>query len=320
MGHTGDIKNRKHGHNHSHHHGHHHHIDGSVSTTRLFITMMLNFLITVVEAVGGVISGSLSLISDALHNFSDGIAIIISYIAIRLGKVPQTARYTFGLRRAEILAAVLNAGILIVICFYLFKESVERFTSPEPISGELMIIVATIGFAANVVGTLLLKRGSRENINIRAAYLHLLSDAISSVAVIIGGMCIYFFEIYWVDPLLTVLISIYILKESLVIVKDAVNVLMMGSPQSISIINIQDDLHAIEGVKNIHHVHIWRLSEKTVHFEAHVDVDDMLVSETNPLSCTIEEKLKNHYGISHVTLQFESGKCDTKGLIPSKEN
>lgn len=318
MAQNNEKKNYTHGHDRSHHHSHHH-VDESVSTTRLFITMTLNFLITVVEAVGGVISGSLSLLSDALHNFSDGIAIIISYIAIRLGKAPQTARYTFGLRRAEILAATINSGTLIVICFYLFKESYERFTSPEPISGGIMIIVASVGLVANVVGTLLLKRGSKENINIRAAYLHLLGDAISSVAVIIGGICIYFFEIYWVDPLLTVLISVYILKESIVIVKEAVNVLMMGSPQSISIENIQEELETIEGVKNIHHVHIWRLSEQTVHFEAHVDVDDMMVSETNPLSCKIEEILKNNLGIDHVTLQFESDKCDTKRLIPQKE-
>jgi cobalt-zinc-cadmium efflux system protein len=303
------------GHDHGHHH-HHHHADETTSTVRLFITMMLNFLITVVEVIGGILSGSLSLLSDALHNFSDGIAIIISYIAIRLGRQPQTAKFTFGLKRAEILAAVINAGTLIVICFYLFKESYERLVHPEEISGGLMVAVASIGLVANVVGTLLLRAGSKENINIRAAYLHLLSDAVSSVAVIIGGLFIYFYKIYWVDPILTVLISVYILWESMKIVKEALNVLMMGTPQSVDIEGIQKEIEEIPGVINLHHVHTWRLNERVVHFEAHVDVEDMMVSKTSALSDQIEETLRHNHNISHVTLQFEADKCDPKELVP----
>ena len=149
----------------SHEHTHHY-SDGSSSTVRLFVTMMLNFLITVVEVVGGLISGSLSLISDALHNFSDGIAIILSYIALRLGKKPQTLKYTFGRKRAEILAAAFNAGTLIAISIYLFKEAYDRFVSPQQIQGGMMIAVAIVGLIANVAGTLLLKKGSQGNINI----------------------------------------------------------------------------------------------------------------------------------------------------------
>ena len=293
----------------------HHHIDRSTSTVRLFVTMMLNFLITVVEVIGGLLSGSLSLISDALHNFSDGIAIIISYIAIRLGKHPQTYKYTFGLKRAEILAAAFNAGTLIAICIYLFKESYERFVSPQHIEGRLMIVVAGIGLIANVVGTLLLKKGSKDNINIRSAYLHLFGDAVSSVAVIIGGICIQLFRVYWVDPVLTVLISVYILKKSAGIVKESINVLMMGAPESVSIENIQKELENISGIKNIHHVHVWRLGEHDIHFEAHIDVEDMSVSQTTSLCNIVEEKLKHNYGITHITLQFETDKCDSKSLV-----
>lgn len=293
----------------------HHHVDATTSTARLFITMTLNFLITVVELIGGLLSGSLSLLSDALHNFSDGISIIISYIAIRLGKQSSSTRYTFGLKRAEILAAVINAGTLIVICFYLFKESYERLTTPQEIEGGLMILVAGIGLIANVVGTLLLKAGSRDNINIRSAYLHLLGDAVSSVAVILGGIAIYFFQIYWIDPILTVLISLYILVKSYEIVKEAINVLMMGAPESVSIEEIQKEVEEIPGINNIHHVHVWRLREKDIHFEAHIDVKDMLVSQTAELSSVIEEKLKHNHGISHITLQFESDKCETRKLV-----
>jgi cobalt-zinc-cadmium efflux system protein len=293
----------------------HHHIDRSTSMVRLFVTMMLNFLITVVEVIGGLLSGSLSLISDALHNFSDGIAIIISYIAIRLGKHPQTYKYTFGLKRAEILAAVFNAGTLIAICIYLFKESYERFVSPQHIEGGLMIVVAGFGLIANVVGTLLLKKGSKDNINIRSAYLHLFGDAVSSVAVIIGGICIQLFRVYWVDPLLTILISVYILKKSVEIVKESINVLMMGAPESVSIENIQKELESIPGIKNVHHVHVWRLGEHDIHFEAHIDVDDMRVSQTTSLCTLVEEKLKHNHGIRHITLQFETDKCDSKSLV-----
>ena len=297
------------------HKHHHYQIDRSTSTLRLFVTMMLNFLITVVEVIGGLLSGSLSLISDALHNFSDGIAIIISCIAIRLGKHPKTFKYTFGLKRAEILAAAFNAGTLIAISIYLFKESYERFVSPQHIEGGLMILVAGIGLIANLAGTLLLKKGSRDNINIRSAYLHLLGDTVSSVAVIIGGICIQLFGVNWVDPLLTILISVFILIKSIEIVKESINVLMMGAPESVSIENIQKELENIPGIKNIHHVHVWRLGEHDIHFEAHIDVEDMRVSQTTSLCTIVEEKLKHNHRITHITLQFETDKCDSKSLV-----
>ncbi|MCP4221167.1 MAG: cation transporter [bacterium] len=300
-------------------HGHHHHhVDEETSTARLFITMTLNFIFTIVELIGGIVSGSLSLLSDALHNFSDGIAIIISYIAIRLGKAEKTHKYTFGLKRAEILAAVINAGTLIAICIYLFKESYDRLVAPEDIKGGTMIIVASVGLVANIVGTLLLKKGSHGNINIRSAYLHLLSDAVSSAAVIVGGIFIYYYKIYWIDPVLTNLISLYILIKSFEILKEALEVLMMGAPQSVSIEGIQEDLENIPGINSIHHIHLWRLGEKDIHFEAHIDVEDMKVSETTPLSAIVEDKLK-HRGVSHITLQFENGKCNPKGHEKKKK-
>lgn len=284
------------------------------STARLFITMVLNFTITIAEVIGGVMSGSLSLISDALHNFSDGIAIIIAYIAIRLGQRSKTKHYTFGLKRAEIVAAIINSATLIAISFYLIKEAYERFFQPQPIEGSLMVAVASIGLAANIIGTLLLRKGSRLNLNIRSAYLHLFSDAVSSIAVIIGGLFIYFYEIYWIDPVLTLIISLYVLKGSFDIVKDATQILMMATPKTISIEKIKKEIEAIPGVKNIHHVHIWMLNEQNIHFEAHVDVEDMKISETGALSQLIEEKL-HHHNINHITFQFECDACRTKTLV-----
>jgi cobalt-zinc-cadmium efflux system protein len=281
----------------------------------LFITMLLNFVITIVEVVGGIVSGSLSLLSDAMHNFSDGIAIIVSYIAIRLSKRPRTLKHTFGLKRAEILAAIVNASTLIIISFFLIKEAIERFSHPTPITGSLMLVVAVVGLAANVVGTVLLKKGSEGNINIRAAYFHLLSDAVSSLAVIIGAVFIMVFNITWIDPVLTILISLYILKETYSIVKESVDVIMMSTPPDINMNEIQRAVESIPGVKNVHHVHLWKMNDSDIHFEAHIEVDDLLVSRTAEIRKEIEIHLQDKHGITHTTLQFECDTCSTKELV-----
>ena len=295
-------------------HSHHHHTT-ETSGIRLLITIILNFIITIAEIIGGIISGSLSLISDALHNFSDGIAVIISYIAIRLNRRPKDAHYTFGYKRAEILAAVFNASVLIGISLYLFFEAYNRFANPQQIKGGLMIIVAGIGLTANVIGTLLLKSGSKSNMNIRSAYLHLLSDSVSSFGVIIGGIFIYFYDVYWIDPILTVLISLYIIRESWFIVKEALTVLMMATPSDTSITDIEKEIIKLNGILNIHHIHFWQINEKDIHFEAHIEVEDVLVSQTEEKITEIEKLLHDKFDINHVTIQFESGRCNEKDLV-----
>lgn len=299
----------------SHSHSHNHGSAGKTPEKNLFITMGLNFLITIAEVVGGIMSGSLSLISDALHNLSDGIAIIITYAAFKLSKRPKTFRYTFGMKRAEVLAAIVNASTLIIISFFLIKEAISRFGNPEPITGSLMLIVASIGLVANIAGTLLLKGGAEDSINIRSAYFHLLSDAISSFAVIVGAIFIIFYEIYWIDPVLTILISIYILYETFKIVKEAVDIMMMSSPSDIDLTRIKTLLESLPNIINIHHVHIWRLNENDTHFEAHIEVSDMNVSQTTDIQKEIEHLLHEKFEINHTTLQFECNKCDNKSMI-----
>ena len=292
-------------HNHSH----------SSTGIRLIITVLLNLLITVVEVIGGIISGSLALISDALHNFSDAISVIISYIAIRLKERDSSSKHTFGFKRAEILAAVINSSVLVIISIYLFYEAILRFQNPEPIKGILMTVVASIGLAANIAGTLLLKRDAKKSMNIRSSYFHLLSDAISSVAVIIGGLAITFWNMYWLDPLLTILIAVYITRVSFKILSNAIHVLMEGAPPDISIREIQTEVEKLEKVENIHHVHIWTVGENDVHLEAHIDVADMMISKSNLLGEQIEALLKTRFGINHITLQFECEQCKDVGLV-----
>jgi cobalt-zinc-cadmium efflux system protein len=299
-------------HNHSNNHSHSH---SDIKGVKLILVMLLNFAITAAEIAGGIYSGSLSLISDALHNFSDGLAIIISYYAIKISGRQNDIKRTFGYRRASIMAALLNSSVLIGISVFLFKEAYGKFVNPQTINGSMIIWVALIGLVANALGVVLLEKGSHDDMNIKSTYLHLLSDVLSSVGVVIGGILILFFKIYWVDPLLTVLISIYILKESLGILKEAINILMQGTPENIDINKVVEDLKKIEGVEDVHHIHVWSLDEHNINFEGHVNVRDMLVSETKSIAESFEHILNEHHGINHSTLQFEYKCCGDVGVI-----
>ncbi len=303
-----------HWHSHSHDHASGH---SPLQTTgfRLLFTMVLNLVITVAEVIGGLLSGSLSLISDALHNFSDGISVLLSYLALKLKEREHSYRHTFGLKRAEILAAVINSTVLLLISIYLFYHAFQRIAHPAEVSGSLMSAVAGIGLFANILGTVLLHRDAQHSLNIKSAYLHLLSDAISSVGVLLGGLAILFWRIYWVDPVLTILINLYILKESYQILVRAVHILMEGTPPDISLEAIRDAVEALPDVQDIHHIHVWMVGENDIHLEAHVNVKDMKISESEYLRQKIERELQEHFQIRHITLQFECNQCRQVGLI-----
>ena len=308
---------KDHDHIHNPHKGHNHdhsHDISEIKGPRLLFVILLNFVITAAEVIGGIVAGSLSLISDALHNLSDGLAMMISYFAIKISGRPNDVKRTFGYRRASIMAALLNASVLIGISAFLFKEAYDKFVNPQTVKGGIVIWVALIGLAADGLSVLLLHKHSRSNINIKAAYLHLMADTFSSVAVIVGGILMYYLEIYWVDPLLTVLISVYILKESIGILREAVNILMQGAPKGLDVMALVDELNGVAGVTDIHHVHVWSMDEKHVNFEAHVNVTDMPVSDTKVVSEAFDSVLEGH-GINHVTLQFECDGCHGADVI-----
>ena len=296
-------------------HNHNHERDQRALT----VSIVLNFIITGVETAGGIISGSLSLLSDALHNFSDAIALIISLIAMRLGARENSEDKTFGYKRAEIIAAFINSLALILISVFLFKEAFERFAHPVEIKTGLMMAVASIGLAANAASVFMLKGGAEGNMNMRAAYLHLFSDALSSVGVILGALCIRFFGLVWVDPLLTILIGAYVLYEGYGIAVDALKVLMHYTPEGLDVRRIEKEINAMEGVKNLHHVHVWTLSEHDLHFEAHINAEaDLKLSECCALKDKIEALLLERYSINHATLQFEYNSCAGAELIKRK--
>lgn len=256
--------------------------------------------------MGGLLSNSLSLISDAVHNLTDATSILIAYIANIIGKRKPNARHTFGYRRAEILAAFFNAVALIVICVFLFVEAYERFRHPEPINGKLMLMIACAGLVANVVSMLILHASRGHNLNVRAAYLHLLGDTLSSVAVIGGGVAMLLWGWYWLDPLITVLVGAYIIWHTWGIVREAVEILMQAVPAALDVYEVQAFLNREEGVACAHHIHLWRLTDEALHIEAHIELEeDLRASETAALIARLTEALGRQYGFTHVTLQLE---------------
>ncbi|ASJ01708.1 cobalt transporter [Thermococcus gorgonarius] len=280
-------------------------------------SIVLNLVITIAEVIGGILSGSLALLSDSLHNFSDSMSLLASYFAIKIGERKANEKYTFGYKRAEILVAFINSAVLLGVSLFFLVEAYKRFKNPEPIDGPLMLGIALIGLTANLISVLLLHSHAHESMNVRSAYLHLMSDTLSSVAVVVGGILITKWNVTWVDPLVTVFISLYILREGYEILKESVEVLMEASPE-LDFEAIKREIESIPGVKNAHHFHAWRIGEKEVHFECHVEVDDMLVSEAQGIIDEVEKRLRK-YGITHVTVQLEVNRCEGKGVICGKE-
>lgn len=284
------------------------------SSKKLFGVVVLNAVITLSEFIGGVASGSLSLVSDAFHNLSDTLAIIFSYGAQKMAQKEANERHTYGYQRLEILNAFINSFILIILSLFLAVEAFKRFNSPEKINSHLMLIVAVIGLLANLFSTLLLRQEADENLNIKSSYLHLLSDTLSSISVIIGAVLIRFFGIYWIDPVITLIISIYILLEAIIVIKKAAAILIQSAP-TIDYEKMEQEIKAIEGVKDVHHVHIWQYSEKIIIFDGHIDFEDQLLSEIEKAYPRITSLLKLKYGITHVTIQAETHVKDQKKLI-----
>lgn len=291
----------------------HRHVPVGLSGKKIFWVTVLNLTITIAELVGGLISGSLALLSDSLHNLGDSIAVVMSFAANQVAKRPKNARQTFGYKRAEILVAFVNSAALLAISVFLITEAIRRWQKPETINGTLMIIIAAVGLAANLLSVFLLEKESHINLNIKSSYLHLLSDAISSVGVIVGGIAINLWGLVWIDPLITILISLYILRETWRMLRKTINILMQASAR-LDYPRIKQDIESLEHVCNIHHIHSWMMNDSTIHFEAHLDLDDMPLSEVEPIYDQIEQILLQH-GISHITLQPEVDKCQNKNMF-----
>jgi cobalt-zinc-cadmium efflux system protein len=302
-----------HNHNHSHSHTHNH---NDLKGRNLLISIFLNIIITVSQIIGGLISGSLALLSDALHNFSDVLSLVVSYAANKLSKKEASIHRTFGYKRAEILAAFINASTLIIVAVLLIIEAIKRFKNPEEIESGLVIWLSLLGIVANGLSVLLLKKDSESNMNMKSAYIHLLTDMMASVAVLIGGLLMKFYQIYWVDSALTLAIAIYLIWMGYDLLKTSTKVLMLFTPEAVPIKEIVEEINALKPIKNVHHVHVWQLNEDEIHLEAHIDFnEDITLSQFDAILQDIEELVFHKYDINHVNIQPEFGKCDAKDVI-----
>lgn len=286
----------------------HSHQTDTVSNHKLLFTILLNVIITTAQIIGGLVSGSLALISDAIHNLSDSVSVILAYFAQYLSQKPTTSKSTFGYKRAEILAAFLNAIVLIGISVFLVFEAVDRLLNIREVDARWMFWLGLLGLIANGISVLILEREKNKNINIKAAYLHLLGDALTSLAVIVGAILIWFFQIYWIDPIVTILISIYLFVHTLALLKESVTILMQMAPGDVKIAKIESRLMQFPELMNVHHIHLWNLTDKLLHFECHLDLkEDKKVSETKAIFEQVRKILHDEFDIEHVTIQFEFG-------------
>ncbi|MBF6653329.1 cation transporter [Flavobacterium columnare] len=299
-------------HSHQNIHIHKHQVKGK----NLVFSIFLNVLITVAQGIGGLLSGSLALISDALHNFSDVLSLVFSYVAHKLSRRKASIDYTFGYKRAELIAAFINAITLLIVALLLGFEAIQRFFHPESIKTGLVIWLALLGIVANGLSVLLLQKDAEHNLNIKSAYLHLLTDMMASIAVLVGGLLMKFYGWFWIDSVLTIFISIYLIIVSIDLFKSSIKMLMLFTPEEIDIKAIVREVHKIPGVGKLHHIHVWYLNEEELHLEAHLDcAEDIKMSEFNELLHQIEIVLFQNFGINHINIQPEYKKEDPKEFI-----
>ena len=293
---------------------------GSIKGRNLLITIFLNIAITIAQLIGGLVAGSMALISDAVHNFSDVLSLIISYAAARISGRKQTLRQTYGYKRAGIFAAFINTATLLVIGGILIWEAVTRLINPQIIDGNIVIYLAGLGILLNGLSVLLIRTDARENMNMRSAYLHMFMDMMTSVAVLSGGLGIKYLGWYWMDGVLTIAISVYLIYSSWGLFYESVRIFMQFTPSRIDIEELAIEITRIQGVKNLHHVHVWQLDDRDLMMEGHIDLDqDFTISQFEKILEKVEQILVR-YGIHHFNIQPELEREDQKELINTKKH
>ena len=296
----------------AHDHKHHHpHSIEDASIGKLWISIFLNLIITIAEVIGGLLSNSLALLSDAIHNLNDTISLGISLIARKISKKGVSSQKTFGYRRAEIIGAFINLITLVIVALFLIKEGIERFIDPQPIDGLTMFWVAIIGLAGNLITAGLLFKDSKENLNLRSAYIHILSDALSSVGVIIGGWLIIQYQWFVVDTILTILIGGYILWHSYHMLRETIDILMEAKPEHLDLENLEKQMLSIKEVCGVHHLHVWRLDEQQILLECHVVIEKEDVLQMEEVKSKLKKMLHDEFDITHSTLEFEFEPCSS---------
>ena len=289
---------------------HDHHTSYKEGDWRLIFSVTINVALTVAQVIGGIISGSLSLIADALHNLSDAGALLLAFIARKIGRKSADYENTYGYARAEVIGALINLVTLIIIGLYLVYEAVWRLFIPEIITGWMVVIIASIALVIDVATALLTYVMSKESLNVKAAFLHNISDALASVGVIIAGVLIINYDLFIADTIITLLIAGYVLYQGLSMLPRVIRILMQGTPPDIDIETIIKEVEKIKQVVNMHHVHIWELDEHERALEAHVIVNTSDVVCVDKIKHEIKSILHKNFHIAHSTLEFEFSEID----------
>jgi len=290
----------------SHSHQHNHDVS-EMGDHRLGIAIAINLLLTLAQVIGGIISGSLSLIADALHNFSDAASLLIAWVARKIGRQPADHFRTFGYKRAEVIATLINLVTLVLVGLYLIYEALWRIYEPQIIEGWMVVIVASIALVIDLATAFLTFTMSKHSMNIRAAFLHNVSDALASLGVIVAGTLILLYEWYWSDTLLTLLIAAYVLYQAATMLPKTIHILMQGTPQGIVIDDVVTAMQQVKNVIDVHHVHIWQLDEHQNALEAHVLLADY--SQLDEMKDELKTALAQKFSIGHSTLEFEIKGC-----------
>jgi cobalt-zinc-cadmium efflux system protein len=283
----------------------HTHIDPESGDRRVSIAIWANGLLTIAQIVGGILSGSLALIADALHNFSDMASLVIAFAARKISRRPADERMTFGYGRIEIVAALINYTTLILIGFYLIYEGGMRMIDPPEVAGWTVVILGGVALVVDTLTALLTYSIQKGSVNIRALFLHNLSDALASVAVIIGGSLILLYDMRWVDPAITIGIALYILYLAVTEIGGPIRTLMLGSPPDIDSAAVIESMRNIDGVADVHHVHLWQMQEHDAALDCHVVVTADGWDRIEAIKRNIKGRLDDRFDITHSSLEFE---------------
>ena len=287
----------------------HSHSAANANQRRLLIALAITALMTVVELVGGVLSNSLALLGDAGHMFTDTLALGLSVVALTLAKRPASQTRTYGFHRAEVLAALTNGTILVLICGFIFYESYQRLVSPPEVRGSLMLVVAAIGFLANLIGILILRSASRDNLNVKGAFLHMWGDTISSIGVIVASVIILVTGWTMVDPIISIFIGLLILRGAISLVLESSDILLEAVPKHLDVTQISSALKEIEGIRDVHDLHLWTITSGIYALSCHLLIEDRMVSGSSHIVEEVNQALSQKFGIGHSTLQLECEEC-----------
>ena len=300
---------------------HTHHHPGATGK-RLQLSLLATVAFVVVEIVSGLKAHSLALLSDAGHNFTDALALLLAWFAFYIESRPASTTKTYGYQRAGVLAAFVNALTLVVLSGFIFYESYQRFLSPQPVAENIMLAVASAGLVVNVGIMVALRAASRHDLNIRSAFVHMLGDALGSIGIIIGAVFIHWTGRYWIDPLLSVLIGLLILWTARGIIQESLNILLEGLPRGIHLDTVVAEVRRLPGVIDVHDVHIWSLASHTHALSCHVLIEDLPLSSSESILRSVNELVADRFHITHTTIQFEHALCEisASGCGPARND